>query len=294
MILLCFVKRGPISSVIYEHVAVHRSKHPRARRDSGGLVLYYKTEMDNHISILKTTGDCLLCGKLSKTFLNIAKDLYFCLCYAAPVGSSRAKPSGNIFDQILTDLVDFDTEYQDSFIPFISGDLNARTNQLDDCPVVFDHIVDTDKRLIPDRVSEDTKPTNEHGVSLLEFCKQAAFVILNGRVGDDAGVGQYTCITANGSSVVDYVLCREEDFNSLHSFCVTPSTVYSDHCLVAFVIKIQNGNYKPTKESCNRRMKFKYQWDDEHKVHFLSNLNTEDMCLKFIDLFNEIDTAQMM
>ena len=77
MILLCFVKRGPISSVIYEHVAVHRSKHPRARRDSGGLVLYYKTEMDKHISILKITGDCLLCGKLSKTFLNIAKDLYF-------------------------------------------------------------------------------------------------------------------------------------------------------------------------------------------------------------------------
>ena len=134
----------------------------------------------------------------------------------------------------------FDTKYQDSFIPFISGDLNARTNQLDDCPVVFDHIVDTDKRLIHDRVSEDTKPTNEHGVLLLEFCKQAGFVILNGRVGGDAGVGQYTCITADGSSVVDYVLCREEDFNLLHSFCVTPATVYSDHCLVAFVIKIPN------------------------------------------------------
>ena len=37
-------------------------------------------------------------------------------------------------------------------------------------------------------------------------------------------------------------------------------------------------------------MNFKYEWDDEHKVQFLSNLNTEDMCSKFIDLFNEIDT----
>ena len=116
MILLCFVKRGPISSVIYEHVAVHRTKHPRARRDSGGLVFYYKTDMAKHLSILKTTGDCLLWVKLFKTFLNIAEDLYFCLCYAAPVGSSRADPSGNIFDQILTDLVDFDTKYQDYFI----------------------------------------------------------------------------------------------------------------------------------------------------------------------------------
>ena len=77
-----------------------------------------------------------------------------------------------------------------------------------------------------------------HGVLLLEFCKQAGFVILNGRVGDDAGVGQYTCITANGSSVGDYVLCREEDFNLLHSFCVSLPTVYLDNCLVAFVIKI--------------------------------------------------------
>ena len=41
----------------YEHVAVHRTKHPRARRDSGGLVLYYKSEMAKHLSILKTTGD---------------------------------------------------------------------------------------------------------------------------------------------------------------------------------------------------------------------------------------------
>ena len=37
-------------------------------------------------------------------------------------------------------------------------------------------------------------------------------------------------------------------------------------------------------------MNFKYQWDDEHKMQFLSNLNTEDMCSKFIDLFNEIET----
>ena len=95
------------------------------------------------------------------------------------------------------------------------------------------HIIDTDKRVIPDRVSEDTKPPNEHDVLLLELCKQAGFVILNGRVGDDAGVGQYTCITANG---------REEDFNLLHSCCVSPPTVYSDHCLVAFVIKLPNGN----------------------------------------------------
>ena len=70
----------------YEHVAVHGTKHPRARRDSGGLVFYYKTVMAQHLSILKTTGDCLLWVKLSKT--NIAKDLYFCIFYEAPVDSS--------------------------------------------------------------------------------------------------------------------------------------------------------------------------------------------------------------
>ena len=73
----------------------------------------------------------------------------------------------------------------------------------------------------------------------------------------------------------------------IHSVLLQQLFIY---CLVAFVIKIPNGNYKPTKESCNRRMNFKYQWDDEHKVQFLSNLNTEDMCTKFIDLFNESDT----
>ena len=81
------------------------------------------------------------------------------------MGSNRAEPSGNIFDQILTDLVDFDTKYQDSFIPFISGYFKARTKQLDNCPVVFDHYPNILNRLI-----------NMHGVLLLEFCKH--FILL--------------------------------------------------------------------------------------------------------------------
>ena len=59
------------------------------------------------------------------------------------------------------------------------------------------------------RVSQD-KVVNEHGNYLLNFCKASGLRIINGRIGNDGGIGKFTCVTENGCSVVDYVLCRPE------------------------------------------------------------------------------------
>ena len=93
----------------------------------------------------------------------------------------------------------------------ICGDLNARTGELPDY-VEYDnlHILD----ILPDdyvvdtpipRLSED-KACNEYGQDLLQFCKNTGMRIINGRLGDDAGVGRFTCVKGNGRSVIDYVL----------------------------------------------------------------------------------------
>ena len=68
--------------------------------------------------------------------------------------------------------------------------------------------------------------------------------ILNGRLGDDRKVGRYTCINTNGTSVVDYVLCKPELFKLIQSFNVAEPNILSDHCVIYFSLNMIS-NTKP-------------------------------------------------
>ena len=82
------------------------------------------------------------------------------------------------------------------------------------------------------RCSKDKKEPNAQGISLLDLCKASSMSLMNGRFGKDAGIGEYTCITNNGCSVVDYILCSSNCVDLLTGFFVCDPTVYSDHSLL--------------------------------------------------------------
>ena len=84
------------------------------------------------------------------------------------------------------------------------------------------------------RFSEDEGHTNSNGTFLLDFCKQTGLRIMNGRVGNDYGVGRYTFVGHRGSSVVDYVLARPDFFNFVKHFEVQEPNILSDHCVIEF------------------------------------------------------------
>ena len=55
-----------------------------------------------------------------------------------------------------------------------------------------------------DRYSQDIELVNNNGLLLLDLCKQTAVRILNGRAGDDRGMGKFTFVGSRGSSDYDY------------------------------------------------------------------------------------------
>ena len=93
-------------------------------------------------------------------------------------------------------------------------DFNSRTgNENDFIPdddsnfVVNDfQVYNADSFNIP-RASKDTI-VNNFGLSLLSLCCSFNLHMLNGRSGNDAGVGNFTCLSnnINGAILVDYVL----------------------------------------------------------------------------------------
>ena len=76
------------------------------------------------------------------------------------------------------------------------------------------------------------KCINNNGRKLVELCQVFNFTILNGRFGDDKGVGEYTCTTARGQSVIDYTLMSSELLPIIKDFKVDifDSCLSDSHC----------------------------------------------------------------
>ena len=52
---------------------------------------------------------------------------------------------------------------------------------------------------------------------------------MNGRVGNDSGIGRYTFVGNRGCSVVDYVLGSQDMFKFFKCFEVHEPNIISDH-----------------------------------------------------------------
>ena len=57
--------------------------------------------------------------------------------------------------------------------------------------------------------SNQDEKINQNGNDLLELCKSFDLKIVNGRVGDDKNIGNFTCHKPSGKSVVDYAVVSD-------------------------------------------------------------------------------------
>ena len=73
---------------------------------------------------------------------------------------------------------------------------------------------------------------HSHGVRLLEQCKSTSMRIVNGRVGN---TDQYTFLSHNGLSVIDYLLMHERFFSTINDYCIKPFSEWSNHALLPYI-----------------------------------------------------------
>ena len=226
----------------FEVFVLHRQeKKTGSKRNSGGIVLYLRNKLFSNDTLIFTSQDDILWVKISKSVLCSNNDLYICLCYVKPDESSRqALTETNIFDRLLDSLIFIENKSEGKFNLIVCGDFNSRTSVnpdfvTDDDPAHMDVLPDeyTPDRFMQ-RYSEDVGHVNNNGLLLLELCKQTGLRMMNGRVGNDNGIGRHTFVGHRGSILVDYVLGSQEMFNLVTSFDVQEPNILSDHCLVSF------------------------------------------------------------
>ena len=123
------------------------------------------------------------------------------------------------------------------------GDFNARTSNLADT-LNYDAFLDHDNQLsyienIMTRVSHD-HVIDQAGSRLIDFCKTSSLLIDNGRLYYDAGIGEYTYHSMNGSSVVDYLLLDYNDLDCSTHFCILLPNSFSDRCGIEVNLATKN------------------------------------------------------
>ena len=150
----------------------------------------------------------------------------------------------------------------------IFGDMNATTSQENDFLQSTDDNDIDDYLPIPDdfeldhtTIKKNTLDKTEisgHGKDLLNFSKSTGFRIINGRLGEDQDLGNFTCHTLAGSSFVNYCLLREKNFYILENFKVGETDTLSDHSHLQLRLKInlqsQNNTIEGDDQAANSQI----------------------------------------
>ena len=280
----------------FETFSLHRQENKKkCKRNSGGIIIYIRDKYVNSDTLVFTSGDDILWVKISKNVLSLNEDLYVCLCYVTPDESSRQSLiETNVFDRLLESVVHIENKTLNKCNILICGDFNSRTS------VNHDFVSDDNSihmSILPDdyisdnfieRFSEDEGHTNSNGTILLDFCKQTGFRIMNGRVGNDYGIGRYTFVGHRGSSVVDYVLSRPEFFNFVKQFEVQGPNILSDHCLIEFSFEFGLCQQQNDQTENYDSVTGKYIWKNELKGEFLERLEQPSTTQKLTSLNSKI------
>ncbi|MCG8113230.1 MAG: endonuclease/exonuclease/phosphatase family protein, partial [Candidatus Thiodiazotropha taylori] len=200
----------------------------RAKRASGGIIIYVRENIHKGVKMIKNELDCIVWLKLDKQFFGLKDDIYLGISYIVPENSTiHAMYDTDLFSTLEADIM----LYSSKGVVFLAGDLNSRIGVKHD--YVENNFGRSDDILnlfneIPIARKTNDKGINRFGDLLLDLCKATGMCIVNGRLYGDVN-GSYTCMTANGESVVDYLLTAYSNFDWLSDFNILPFNEYSNH-----------------------------------------------------------------
>ncbi|MCG8032574.1 MAG: endonuclease/exonuclease/phosphatase family protein [Candidatus Thiodiazotropha taylori] len=204
-------------------------KDKKFGRPMGGVVVYLKKYLNRLVKRLLPECKFGIFMQLDKDVFGTEKHIVLAFVYIPPQGSPFYKNEDltgielleHSFLSLPVNLSDF------HFI--LGGDFNARGGERLDYVKVDSNISTFQEYFdifdcgdIPARKSCD-KTVSSYGKDLLNFCKVYSMVILNGRCGSDLN-GSVTYISAQGCSLIDYVLCSPDLLTYIIDFTIETRT----------------------------------------------------------------------
>ena len=202
--------------------------------------------------------------------------LYYMLCENSRYWDSSA------FEKIQEDILQYKNPGSKLIL---MGDFNARTGNLIDYIDIYD-----EEEQVPPRLNRDLK-VNTNGRLLIDLCKTTEMVLVNGRL-NNRNSGDYTCITHNGESVIDYFVIDYDAFDDVNKLSVLEfDPCLSDvHCPVAMELK--NLKHVPVEiYEMNQKTR---RWNKQTQERFYQEIIKKDLTALEILIDNEVNTLNTL
>ena len=247
----------------------------RYGRASGGIAVLIKNNFVKYVKRLYRDYDKAV-FLLIDSGIGLDKDLIYVSTYIQPENSPiyNQPDEANGIEDLKRKLAEIlESVYNVDIL--ISGDFNARIgNKLD--------IFNDDIAYLPlgDWYNQDNfkilknskdKTENNFGVSLIDLCCEFGLHILNGRHTDDIS-GEFTCITYNGASVVDYVIVNSDLYNKICKFKIINQISNSKHFPLTCNVNLLHNMIETQNSNSECKPRIRYKWEANLNVSFRDNL----------------------
>ena len=260
-------------------------KHPKARRPSGGIGVFIRSDLitTGSISVEKETEWVIW---LKIRINNMV--MFLGGVYIPPKGSTAHLHSVNIYHELLKDIAIYSDK---SPMVSVCGDFNSRVGSMCDFdePIVGNDPNNPVNLFSDSYVSMKWNHTerstvdnvvNAYGKELICLCKASHLRIMNGfHAGSKSN--SYTCYSSMGKSTVDYLLCSKDAHSILDNFQVCPKVAESDHAPLQFVFATRGVDLTGTcppivKKKTNNNPIFHYKFDKSYLPRYHEKLECNE------------------
>ena len=292
-----------------------RKRKRFAKRDSGGLSVYFRKEFIAGVEEIEWVFEDGLLFKLKGSFFGWTEDIYLFCVYMRSDRSTRENINDgiNCYDELMEQL----TRVPNNADIIVVGDMNARVSNKKECflelampnngkesenctgwmETVSERMI-TEEDLIMNDMSitreNMDKTLNDYCYRMMNMCNAADLCMLNGRAFKDKGIGNFTFCNEKGMSTIDFVLVSKYALYKICHFEVSPFIIFSDHSAVSFDIKINMGRKHDEINAINSLNKPKLftKWNPEYKEDYCCNLNKEENVLYINHLIEQCASVE--
>ena len=288
----------------YVKYCKHRKRRKHAKRDSGGLVVYFKENLDKGVEELDWDNEDGMCFKLDRNVFGMKEDLFILTVYMRSSTSTRECVNEDI--DCYEKLEEQIACVSDLGAVLIMGDMNARTGEKTEGVVEENEWVERrqdvfgiqnmnnanafsvndleQSNISIERISQD-KGTNEYGTKLLNLCNSCNLLCMNGRAFKDKNKGKVTFCNHRGESVIDYVICDKKALSIMNDFAINDMSVFSDHAVISFSFLINHINIENI-ASKDRIPRMK--WKEHRKEQYIENVKSSKITERVSELLERM------
>lgn len=265
-----------------------------------GICIYVRSELFDFVSEpCDVFSDCVLWLVVDCP----ARNMKFILGSVYIPHENSVFHEDDIFDVIANDVTTLRANYH-GYPMVMAGDFNSRTGTMDDfLDLEWESIFDLNQNAVGFEVdnfngglsrkelheknislkrSNMDKFINRNGRNLISFCKCLELMIVNGRLGEDKGVGRNTCLTTAGESTIDYMIVSADLVGNVSNFRVEEfdKCLSDNHCTITGVIGFRGVNdeavqvVEPSGVSGGLRgSQVKTRWKNEVSLEYRQSFN---------------------